>query len=476
MNRRGPGLSFAAMVAAVAMLTLVSSANAFGSSQERCRTSGTSSLAALDCARSPVVASLDDRYRTGQPQLRLSGTRAAIPHCRAAELVFYAARDWLRLAAKLAERPSLCADYFVSIPPLVSDKTNPRPNQAGRIRALGPQFHAMAEIHWTAWQGWVDETGRTWYDAGVEARRRMVAAGYDVAKGDTWAVNEFPSTVRRKLGTARADARAFVRGLYEGDGRPTSGAVFVIGVRHGTDDASAYKSTLKTWMADTSFWRDMDRSVRFWGQEVYGDARRWGVAGALTATRRDYLNEFLQHAARLGFVAPPRHGAARAFLERAHTPIANAGWQWPTGLGWTMVSGDQMRPFVSSQTYALRSYAATRAGPDRFGFAWAPNNATSMPRGEFVDQTDRLLERLAAALADSGSGPTFDPGIQACAGTGLDWCGADVEGAVFTAAWRVFSAWQKPPPETVSRRHRQLVDRLRALEAHADEGSMNDIP
>jgi hypothetical protein len=461
------GFSFATVVAALAALTLSSAANAVSSPTESCRPSGTSTLAALDCAELPIVPSLDPRYGTGKPQFQLSGSRVEPPQCRAAELVFYAARDWLRLGAKLAERTSLCADYYISIPPLVSDKTNPRPNQAWRIRALGPRFHAMAEIHWAAWQGWVDETGRTWYDAGVEARRRMAAAGYDVASGDTWAVNEFPSTVRRKLGTARADARAFVRGLYEGDGRPVKGAVFVIGVKHATDDASLYKSTLKAWFADTPFWRDMDRAVRLWAQEVYGDALLWGVPGAPAVTRRDHLNEYLQHTARLSLVAPPSYGAAREFLARTHTPIANAGWQWPTGLGWTMVSGDQMRHFVSSQTYALRNFAATKAAPDRFGFAWAPNNATAMPPAEFVAETAQLLERLGAALADSGIEPTFDPGIGACAAAGLDWCHADVEGAAFTAAWRIFSAWKTPP---VSWAHRRLGDRARALVARERAG------
>jgi hypothetical protein len=469
MSFRGSGLSLAAIVTALAALTLGSTASAVRGPNESCRPPGMSTLAELDCAGSVVVASLDPRYGAGKPQLRLSRSRAEIPYCRAAELVFYAARDWLRLAAKLAERPSLCAEYYVSIPPLVADKTQPRPNQAWRIRALGPRFHAMAEIHWAAWQGWVEETGRTWYEAGVEARRSMVAAGYDVASGDTWAVNEFPSTVRRKLGTARADARAFVRGLYEGDGRPSQGAVFVIGVRHGTSDASRYKSALKAWIADTPFWRDMDRAIRFWGQEVYGDARRWGVAGASAVARRDHLNEYLQHVARLGLVAPRSYGAARAFLERAHTPIANAGWQWPTGLGWTMVSGDQMRQFVSAETYALRSYAAAQSGPDRFGFAWAPNNATRMPYARFVAETGQLLERLAAGLADSAGEASFDPGIGACAATGLDWCAADVEGAEFTAAWRIFSDWPTSS-EAVSWGHRRLVDRVRALLARERAG------
>jgi hypothetical protein len=233
-----------AFAAAVAVLASLASAAAAGpavaAERERCRTSGASTLALVECVGAPVVASLDARYRTGQPHFRFSQSDVP-PFCRAAEFVFYAARDWLRLAPKLAERASPCAHYYISVPPLVGDKTNPRPNQASRIRALGPRFHAMAEIHWAAWQEWVRATGRTWYDAGVEARRRMAAAGYNVALGDTWAVNEFPSSVRRDAGTARTDARDFVLGLYEGDGRLAKGAVFVIGVMHGTYDASLYK-------------------------------------------------------------------------------------------------------------------------------------------------------------------------------------------------------------------------------------------
>lgn len=443
-------------LAALAIVPLAGSAVA----RDRCSASG-SSLAVIDCADWPRAASLDPGYRTGKPRLRLSSA-ALIPRCRATELVFYAARDWLRLAPKLAERASPCADYYISVPPLVSDKTNPRPNQASRIRALGPRFHAMAEIHWATWQRWVRDTGRTWFDAGVEARRRMAAAGYDVARGDTWAVNEFPSSVRRDLGTAREDARAFLSGLYEGDGRPAQGAVFVIGVMHGTKDASIYKTTMKSWLGDAPFWLDMQRTVRFWAQEVYGDARRWGVPGAPPEARREYLNDFLQHAAKLGAVAPNPYSAARAFLSYAHAPIGNAGWQWPTGLGWTMVSGDQMRHFVSSQTYALRNFASTRSGPDRFGFAWAPNNETGLANAEFVSQTGQLLDRLGIALRDSGAERRPDPGIQACAALGLDWCRADVEGATFTHAWRIFSAWNEPRA-TGPGVNRRLVTSVRSL-------------
>ena len=425
-----------------------------------------SSLSIVECERLPVVASLDRRYGKGLPRYQSAATRSAPAGCRASEFVFYAARDWLRLAAKLAEHASPCADYYVSIPPLVADKTRPRPNQAWRIRALGPSFHALAEIHWTAWQAWVKTTGSTWYDAGIEARRRMAAAGYDVANGDAWAVNEFPSSVRRNLGTARADAREFVRGLFEGDGRLVQGAVFVIGVMHSTRDASLYKTTMKDWLSDAPFWLDMERAVRFWGQEVYGDARRWGVPGAGTSERRDYLNDFLQHAARLGSVTPDRYQASRSFLERAHTPIANAGWQWPAGLGWTMISGDQMQDFVSSQTHALRNFAASRRGPHRFGFAWAPNNETDMPDGEFVEQTDRLLDRLGTALAESDSALSFEPGIRACASFELRWCLAEVEGASFTNAWRIFSAWLARPDSDMAVR-RAVLSRVRVAALRA---------
>jgi hypothetical protein len=441
-----------ALLALLAALTLAPFASAASGESKRCARPGASTLAVVECAKGPVVASLDRRYRTGKPRFRLSATRTSLQECRTSEFVFYAARDWLRLASKLAERASPCADYYVSIPPLVADKTNARPNQAWRIRALGPRFHAMAEIHWATWQKWVRTTGHTWFDAGVEARRRMTAAGFDVALGDTWALNEFPSSVRRNLGTAREDARAFVHGLYEGDGRPAQGAVFVIGVMHGTKDASVYKSTLKNWLVDTPFWLDMHRAVRFWAQEVYADARRWGVAGASPTLRRDYLNDFLQHAARLGSVAPAHYGAARAFLAPAHTPIANAGWQWPTGLGWTMLTGNQMRHFVSAQTHALRSFAATRPGPHRFGFAWAPNNESGMVDSEFVGQTGQLLDRLGAALSDS---------VDEC----FDSCRADVMGASFTNAWKIFSTWQLP--QVTRGVNRSLVTRVRNVATRA---------
>ena len=105
--------------------------------------------------------------------------------CAPLRAVFYAGTDWLRLATKLAATQSSCAHYYISVPPLVSDKTQPRGDQAWRIRALGPNFHALSEVHFQSWSNWVNTTGSTWFAAGVEARRRMALMGYDVALGDS---------------------------------------------------------------------------------------------------------------------------------------------------------------------------------------------------------------------------------------------------------------------------------------------------
>jgi hypothetical protein len=384
--------------------------------------------------------------------VRIRRPFAAAAECRPARLVFYAATDWLRLATKLAAAASPCAHYYVSIPPLAANKTQPRGDQAWRIRALGPSFHAAAEVHMASWAGWVAENGGSWHAAGVEARRRMAAAGYDIGLGDTWAVNEFSSAVRRGDGPARASARDFVRGLYEGAELPdTKGAVFVIGVGQGTADLSVYKSNLQAWLTDAPFWQDMAAFVEDWSQELYGDVRNYAVPGADVTTRRDALNQYLQHELALARAGPDAAAAARSYLESAYSPLANAAWNWDTSFGWTAVAVDQMQHYVSAQTYALRHANAARSR-DHWGFAWAPRNGSGMPSAEFTTQTGAILDRLAAAIRDSAGG---DPvGIGACAS---GWCGIELSGAAFNLTWSTFAIWASqalvfatpPPPLSV---------------------------
>jgi len=365
--------------------------------------------------------------------------------CRPLRAVFYAATDFLRLATKLAASASPCADYFVSVPPLVSDKTLPRPNQAWRIRALGTNFHAMAEIHFTTWTRWVANTGSSWHAAGVTARERMAAAGYDVSKGDTWVLNEISSAVRRGTGNARANIREFLRGLYEGDGtQPARGAVFVIGVGQQASDVSVYQTNLQNWFADSAFWNDMATYVSDWSQEVYGDVRTYAVSGVPTSVRRDYLNDYLQHKLVLASVGPPTIETSRSYLRAAFSPLANAAWQRESGYGWTMVSAEQMAAYVSAQVHALRFFSATNGQlQDHWGFAWAPRNATGMASTDFAAQTGLVLDRLAAAIRDSGQVlDAADPGSAACGPPGQNvWCVGDLEGGRPVEAWKSFRGW-----------------------------------
>ena len=351
--------------------------------------------------------------------------------CRPLRAVFYAPTDWRRLTTRLAATPSPCAQYYVSVPPLADNKTQLRTDEAWRIRALGPAFHALAEISVTGWTAWVASTGNSWYEAGVEARRRMAAAGYDVSLGDTWALNELSSAVRQGTGNARANMRAFLNGLHDGDGVLPSvrGTVFIAGIGQATTDLSLYQARLQDWYEDAGFWSDLSRVTADWSQEVYGDIRHYAVPGATREARRDLLNEYLQHQAALAAVAPSSGNAARAFLAGTYSPLANAAWRHDAAFGWTDVAPELMQDYVSAQTYALRA-----AGTGRFGYAWSPRNLAGVPTADFNAQTDAQLVRLAAAIADSGDTPE--------AACGASWCSGSLDGATATAAWRTFGSWK----------------------------------
>lgn len=362
-----------------------------------------------------------------RPRTAALGTAACAP----LRAIFYAPTDWLRLTTRLAATPSPCAEYYVSVPPLASDKTQLRVDQAWRIRALGSSFHALAEISVNGWTDWVSSTGNSWFEAGVEARRRMAAAGYDVSAGDTWALNELSSAVRQGTGNARANMRAFLRGLHDGDGvlPTTRGVVFVAGIGQGTTDLSLYQARLQDWYEDAAFWEDLSRYASDWSQEVYGDVRAYAVPGAAREARRDALNEYLRHQAALAAAAPASATTARTFLDGADSPLANAAWRYDAAFGWTDVPVELMQDYVSAQVDALRS-----AGSSRFGFAWSPKNLAALPTADFNAQTDALLVRLASAIADSANA--------ADAACGLSWCTGELAGAAPNPAWRTFSAWK----------------------------------
>ena len=381
--------------------------------------------------------------------------------CRPLHAVFYAATDWLRLATKLAAQASPCAQYSVSIPPLVADKTRPRPDQAWRIRALGPSFHALAEIHLTAWQKWVNAGNGSWYQAGVEARRRVAAAGYDVGAGDTWALNELSSAVRRGDGMWRTDVRELVRGLFDAGGEqpPAPGVVFVVGVGQRVTSVATYKARLQEWLQDSAFWVDMNAYVGDWAQEVYGDVRSYAAPGSSVSQRRDALTDYLDHSDLLARAGGAVSGTASAFFSGTASPLGSAAWQWDGSFGWTLVDAPLMQQFVSTQVYAMRSHDASLGRPDdRWGFAWAPRNPGSVPKNEFASAAGAVLDRLAAAIRDSGGDSPSDPGVLACGPPGKNlWCSGDLAGAALTPSWATVRTWSPttlafvtPPPTVVA--------------------------
>jgi hypothetical protein len=360
-------------------------------------------------------------------------SRARSVDCKPVKAVFYESSDWARLATGLAANPSSCTDYYVTIPALAADKTQMRQGAAVQVRALGSNFHALAEISYGAWQAWVAATDNSWYGAGVEARRRMTATGFDIAAGDTWVVNEFSSAVRAGTGTVRQNVRDLVRGLFEGDGSQSSakGMIFVVGVGQSGLSFPQYKATMESWLQDQNFWNDMTSYVSDFFQEVYGDVRNYAVAGVDPATRAAYLNGFLQHPLQLARAvgAPLAEAGARNYLSGAYGPLANASWAWGSAYGWTKTSFDVMADFVAAQTYAMRL-----AGGSRIGFAWNPSNSMGLSNDDFLSQVSAVLTRLVGSIHETDGG---DP-TQACGATG---CGSVLSGAAPVTGWSTFSSW-----------------------------------
>ncbi len=204
--------------------------------------------------------------------------------------------------------------------------------------------------------------------------------------------------------------------------RPCAGTVFIAGIGQATADLSLYQARLQDWYEDTGFWSDLSRFASDWSQEVYGDVRHYAIPGAAHEARRDLLNEYLQHQTTLAGVAPATGDAARSFLAAAYSPLANAAWRYDAAFGWTDVPVELMQDYVSAQTYAMRS-----AGNSRFGYAWSPKNSSSA-------DSDALLVRLAAAIADSADAPD--------AACGASWCNRDLAGATAATAWQTFGAWK----------------------------------
>ena len=151
-------------------------------------------------------------------------------------------------------------------------------------------------------------------------------------------------------------------------------------------------------------------------------------------------------------------GTANAFFGNAGSALANAAWQWGSAYGWTLVDQTLMQQYVSAEVYALRNHGVRAArATDRFGFAWAPKNSAALAPSDFTRQTAAVLDRVAAAIRDSGTDTPSDPGIAACGAAAQGtWCAGDLSGATLTDTWRAFRTWSPTtlsfvsPPQTIA--------------------------
>jgi hypothetical protein len=391
------------------------------------------------------------------------------------DIVFWTANRWRPLMRALAANPAACADYYISIPPADGIRTNLRAGSVYReVRDLGPQFHSVAEMTLglpTGWAQWVAAGNGTWYDAGVEFRRKMAAINLRPEIGHTWLVNEFDYTTRLDQavhadgspGFPRTAVRDLVRGLHEGaPGMVPAPGIVEIGIsqsHQNLPDVPAYKEGMKAWLLDGDFWSAMDGKVGWLAHEVYADTRLHGVPGSRLEERRRHLVHYQEHLLELVKAGGSRVAPARAFFDETFMPFPNGGgyvalggeaFDFEAGHGNTEVPLDQMMKFVSEQVNAVEFYAerhfeaeATR----RIGFSWQPVNRSPipgdppLPSEEFEANVEKQAAHIAAVLA-----ATYGPGgtsKSACRrDTGTDWCTMQRPDAAFTDKWEFFSVWK----------------------------------
>jgi hypothetical protein len=387
---------------------------------------------ALGCGTGEV----DDDFAAAEEEEIVAGCRWP------AEVVVWGLRYLDPLLDAIAAHPSPCVTWWVSLPPVLDEggrKTVPRRGRVldriHELRASGVAIHAAAEFHWHSWVRYLAEEGGTWYDAGVEFRRRMDEQGYDAAAGDAWVIDEFPSSVRRDVNGARVHARNLVRGLFDGGTTRRRGAIFNFGVGSAMENYSVYKPQWRDLLCDAPFWEDMDAYVRWWAQEVYASPQDVCVGSAVIGSRSRHLNEFAHHPARLVEAAPACAARAEAYFDKAWTPLHGAAWMQERGYGDTTIPLEAMRKFLALEVYATRAWSGRHDYLDgRIGFGWA--TATGQSPNDVRVLADQVAASVQRAYGERSSA------ARACSPTGtLGGCDCRVSGSDFNPGWESWSTW-----------------------------------
>lgn len=345
-----------------------------------------------------------------------------------------------------------CTHWYVGVPLVAGEKTSFHAgvkNEIDAVHKRGSNFHVLAEFQWTAWRQWTEDNEKSWYEAGVEFRRRMDVAGFDVHYGDsdTWAINEIPSTVI--VGSAdvtaaevRKNVRDAIRGLFDGPKKiGKKGVTYRVGSAHDYTDVSnltVSKKRQEAFLQDDAFWADMSDHVRWWADEVYADPLNECVPNTTVAERSRHINDYVFHLPALAEKGPASVGVARAFLRKTFTPLLNAAWQAPLGYGRNDVSAENFGMHVSTEVYAVRAWQAQHPQYGRrMGFGWAPHPNSDADKDSIKDIGARLGRSVDDAFAP-GHGASY-----ACSPSGAYTnCVCRVGDAKFIETWaNVFATW-----------------------------------
>ena len=371
---------------------------------------------------------------------QIDAAAGTIPGCNSVTtvLLYSEGTNELKLPGAFAANVDKCTQYYVNLPALSGDKTMPRAD-ADKVHALGPNFHAMAEFSWSAWRQWIAASPgtRDWRIAGHVFRTRMADAGYDVAKGDVWAINEFPSSTRTGEADVWTHERNAVKGLAEGDGtKHVNGVVFLAGMGQSLQNFSVYKANLKSWLQQSTWWSDMADNVRWFSYEMYADPHYNCVIGSNVGADRTNLNAYLEHVPRLAKAGGAATGTAFAYLKTHFVPLMSSAWNSETGFGDNRIPLDQFAKYQRLQIYATHYWASQFGYPGRrLGFAWAPKSST-------VEQQDQLASVIASSVKRSYPANGFyNLGKFACSTSGsLNGCGCQAAGS-YNRGWDTFASW-----------------------------------
>jgi hypothetical protein len=355
--------------------------------------------------------------------------------CSRAQVLAYAPNGYAKLLDALEADSTACADYFIHVAAGPTDKTQPVgaavPNA---IRARHGRFHAVAEFNWTAWSA---SSSMTWLEKGVEFRNRMDKAGYNVARGDTWAIIELPATVRTDA-ALRGNVRDLLHGLHVGvvGATPRAGFTLLPSLAQSTNPLSLpqFRTQCETFLSDAAFWTEVGASTIGFGQEAWLDPSKTCVSGATIAALSDHVNSFAEYPAILAAAGPVGAATARTTLAATYFPVLNAAYMSPTYLTSSLPLA-QMEAFASLQIYATRAFADANPTPGRrLGFVWDEGAAAPLPT-----DLSAVAKRLAAAI-HAAYDPTGTPSF-ACSPTGATTSCMCQAGGVFNDSWSMYSTW-----------------------------------